>query len=202
MTSLPVRRKSPAQPDRAVATQRPELEDRPRPERPRQHLQELALRRGDLDRRQPGRLARPQRRVQRLIGRRQQPADVLIDLPPALLAHRAQPSRPSDRDHRATRRGRPPRSYSPSCQGVRMRGPAAVTATVNSKWAAREPSWEYTAQPSLAHPHQRPAGVDHRLDRQHRPLLQQRSLRPARRSWGPEGPRAFRGRSRGRPACG
>jgi hypothetical protein len=29
-----------------------------------------------------------------------------------------------------------------SCQGVRMRGPSAVTATVNSKWAAREPSCE------------------------------------------------------------
>ena len=29
-----------------------------------------------------------------------------------------------------------------SCQGVRMRGPAAVTAIVNSKWAASEPSCE------------------------------------------------------------
>ncbi len=28
------------------------------------------------------------------------------------------------------------------CQGVRMRGPAAVIAIVNSKWAASEPSWE------------------------------------------------------------
>jgi hypothetical protein len=33
-------------------------------------------------------------------------------------------------------------SYSSMCQGVRMRGPLAVTATVNSKWAAREPSSE------------------------------------------------------------
>src|ERR1700741_2054730 len=33
-------------------------------------------------------------------------------------------------------------AYSSSCQGVRMRGPSAVTAIVNSKWAAREPSWE------------------------------------------------------------
>ena len=32
--------------------------------------------------------------------------------------------------------------YSASCQGVRMRGPWGVTATVNSKWAAREPSSE------------------------------------------------------------
>jgi deazaflavin-dependent oxidoreductase (nitroreductase family) len=30
--------------------------------------------------------------------------------------------------------------HSSSCQGVRMRGPSAVTATVNSKWAASEPS--------------------------------------------------------------
>ena len=29
-----------------------------------------------------------------------------------------------------------------SCQGVRMRGPSAVIAIVNSKWAASEPSWE------------------------------------------------------------
>src|SRR5690349_11227687 len=29
-----------------------------------------------------------------------------------------------------------------SCQGVRIRGPDAVTATVNSKCAASEPSWE------------------------------------------------------------
>ena len=27
------------------------------------------------------------------------------------------------------------------CQGVRIRGPSAVTAIVNSKWAASEPSW-------------------------------------------------------------
>ena len=35
---------------------------------------------------------------------------------------------------------RPP--LAPSCQGVRMRGPAAVTAIVNSKCAASDPSWE------------------------------------------------------------
>ncbi len=29
-----------------------------------------------------------------------------------------------------------------SCQGVSTRGPSAVIATVNSKWAASEPSWE------------------------------------------------------------
>jgi hypothetical protein len=29
-----------------------------------------------------------------------------------------------------------------SCQGVRMRGPPAVIAIVNSKWAATEPSCE------------------------------------------------------------
>ena len=29
-----------------------------------------------------------------------------------------------------------------------MLGPAVVTATVNSKWAAGEPSWEKIAQPS------------------------------------------------------
>src|SRR5881227_2697760 len=35
-----------------------------------------------------------------------------------------------------------------SCQGVRIRGPSAVTATVNSKCAASEPSCEKIAQPS------------------------------------------------------
>ena len=29
-----------------------------------------------------------------------------------------------------------------ACHGVRTFGPSAVTATVNSKWAASEPSWE------------------------------------------------------------
>src|SRR4051812_1432522 len=29
-----------------------------------------------------------------------------------------------------------------SCHGVRIRGPSAVMAMVNSKWAASEPSWE------------------------------------------------------------
>ena len=29
-----------------------------------------------------------------------------------------------------------------SCHGVRIRGPSAVMAIVNSKWAASEPSWE------------------------------------------------------------
>ncbi len=32
--------------------------------------------------------------------------------------------------------------YSSSCQGVRIRGPSAVTAIVNSKWAASVPSCE------------------------------------------------------------
>ena len=31
-----------------------------------------------------------------------------------------------------------------------IRGPSAVMATVCSKWAASEPSWEYTDQLSLA----------------------------------------------------
>src|SRR5436305_6660245 len=33
-----------------------------------------------------------------------------------------------------------------TCQGVRTRGPSASIATVNSKWAASEPSWEKIAQ--------------------------------------------------------
>src|SRR3954453_10426534 len=33
------------------------------------------------------------------------------------------------------------RAASSRCQGVRIRGPSAVIATVCSKWAARDPSW-------------------------------------------------------------
>lgn len=39
-------------------------------------------------------------------------------------------------------RARGQTAFSPSCQGVRTRGPSAVTAIVNSKCAAREPSCE------------------------------------------------------------
>ena len=55
-----------------------------------------------------------------------------------------QPRRDAGRDARAPPLGVHPRAtlgrY--SCQGVRIRGPSAVTATVNSKWAASESSAE------------------------------------------------------------
>ena len=66
-------------------------------------------------------------------------------------AHRSDPHDAAILDDRASDAGEaeglPPhaalvRPYSSSCQGVRIRGPSAVTAIVNSKWAAREPSWE------------------------------------------------------------
>jgi hypothetical protein len=33
-------------------------------------------------------------------------------------------------------------AWTSACHGVSTRGPSAVTATVNSKWAASDPSWE------------------------------------------------------------
>ena len=59
-----------------------------------------------------------------------------------------------------------------SCQGVRTRGPSAVTATVNSKWAAIESSCRVDGPAVVAHADLGAAGVDHRLDRQHHALLQ------------------------------
>src|SRR5690348_3905579 len=49
------------------------------------------------------------------------------------------PQRPTKKDSRDGPLGTAGQA---SCQGVRMRGPPGVTATVNSKWAAREPSSE------------------------------------------------------------
>jgi len=50
----------------------------------------------------------------------------------------SEPPRP-DRGEIPQAAARPPLA---SCQGVRIRGPSAVTAIVNSKCAASEPSWE------------------------------------------------------------
>jgi len=56
------------------------------------------------------------------------------------LAHEASGHAP-ERDRPRPRR---PTQLSPfsTCHGVRIRGPSAVMAIVNSKWAASEPSWE------------------------------------------------------------
>ena len=61
------------------------------------------------------------------------------------------------------------------CQGVRIRGPSSVTATVNSKWAASEPSRGVDGPVVAAHPDLGRAGVDHRLDREHHARLQLRA---------------------------
>ena len=59
------------------------------------------------------------------------------------LAHRAGLGAPAN-----AAAGGPKKTYAAarppfaSCQGVRIRGPAAVIAIVNSKWAASDPSWE------------------------------------------------------------
>ena len=87
-----------------------------------------------------------------------------------------------------------------SCHGVSTRGPSAVIAIVNSKCAASEPSWEKIDQWSSADPDGVAPGGDHRLDRQHHPLLQLDAGAGLRRSWGSAGPRACRGRCRGRRA--
>ena len=63
----------PRQPDGAVAAQRADLQDVPRAANARQQVQQLALVRRHVDRRQPRRRAGLQSRPQRGIGRR--PAD-------------------------------------------------------------------------------------------------------------------------------
>ena len=70
----------------------------------------------------------------------------------------------------------PARSAAGMCHGVRICGPSAVIATVNSKCAAGEPSWRVDRPAVAADAHRRAAGGGHRLDRQHHPLLQQRPL--------------------------
>ena len=62
-----VRRQRPREPDRAVAAERPELEDRPRAADPGEQVQELALGRRDVDRRQARRRVRLERGGERLV---------------------------------------------------------------------------------------------------------------------------------------
>ena len=62
------------------------------------------------------------------------------------------------------------------CHGVRTFGPWPVIATVNSKCAAGEPSWEKIAQPSPPTRTAESPGGHHRLDRDHHALLEQRAL--------------------------
>ena len=62
------------------------------------------------------------------------------------------------------------------CHGVSTAGPSAVIATVNSKCAASEPSWEKIAQPSPPTRTAGAAGGHHRLDREHHALLEPRAL--------------------------
>src|SRR3954467_9693539 len=68
-------------------------------------------------------------------------------------APREQPEKISSRDQScfgALTLFQAARAASSRCQGVRIRGPSAVIATVCSKWAASDPSWLYTDQLSAA----------------------------------------------------
>lgn len=80
-------RQRPPQPDRAVTAEGAELEDRPRLARLRQQVQQLALGRRDLDRRQARRVARPQRGLERLVVGSQQARYVVVDGSPSLPCH-------------------------------------------------------------------------------------------------------------------
>ena len=85
-------------------------------------MEQLPLGRRDLDRRQAGGLAALERVAEHIVVGGDRRADELIHLGPDVAGHLD--------------------GYSSSCQGVRIRGPSAVMATVNSKWAASEPSCE------------------------------------------------------------
>ena len=69
-----------------------------------------------------------------------------------------------------------PRAAAGRCHGVRICGPSAVIATVNSKCAAGEPSCGEDRPAVAADAHGGAPGGGHRLDREHHALLQQRAL--------------------------
>jgi hypothetical protein len=79
----PVRRQCAGEPDRAVAAERPDLEDRPRAAQPRQQLEQPALRRGNGGRGQPSCGTRRERLVEHGLARRQMPGQVAVDRLPA-----------------------------------------------------------------------------------------------------------------------
>ncbi len=80
-------RQRPAQPDRAVAGERADLEDAARALDAGEQVQELALRRGHTDRGQAGRPARLLRGIEHGVRGQEQIRDVVVDGGPGLGRH-------------------------------------------------------------------------------------------------------------------
>ena len=80
-------RQCPRHPDRAVAAERADFEDRPRLGELGEQRQQLALRSRDRDRRQARGVARRERAVERRVARSEQIGDVAVDGVPLLPAH-------------------------------------------------------------------------------------------------------------------
>jgi hypothetical protein len=79
-------RKAASEPDRAVATERPDLEYRARADRPREYVEKLSLGRRDIVRGQSGRCVSGKRLVEGVIRGHEQISDVTVDCMPPLLA--------------------------------------------------------------------------------------------------------------------
>src|SRR5262249_14857956 len=84
-------RQGPGEPDRAVAPERADFQNVPRPLEAGQEVQQLALVWRHVDRWQAGRGAVAERRVQRGIGGYERAGDVAIDRGPLLLRHESSP---------------------------------------------------------------------------------------------------------------
>ena len=80
-------RQSARQPDRAVAAKRSNFENAPCADHAGQHVQKLALRRGNVDLRQARRGVGLERRFKHGIGGQEAVADVVVDLGPKLVVH-------------------------------------------------------------------------------------------------------------------
>ena len=80
-------RQRPREQDRAVTAESADLQDIARPLNSGQQLEQFALVRRDFDRRQPGRAASLQRRVESRVGRREQIVDVVVNGGPSFPRH-------------------------------------------------------------------------------------------------------------------
>src|SRR4029077_13991348 len=95
----PAGREAAREPDRAVAAERADLEDALGAERAREEPEEFAVRGRNADRRQPGGVARLERRGERVVRLHQRLADITVDVLPELHASVPIPGR-----NRPTRR--------------------------------------------------------------------------------------------------
>ncbi len=86
---VPAERERAREPYRAIASEGPDLEDATRPHRSGEHVEEPSLGRGDLDRRETGRGAVRERRLERGVPGDEVLLEVPVDVVPERRGHRA-----------------------------------------------------------------------------------------------------------------